>query len=102
MSDTMQHYHVTIIPQADKIAEVRKLLIQCEKQISLKKAENGPIIWYSSFDETDNQFFIEALFPNQEAVTFHGNNIESIVNNIGPLLAGPPESIIRSVFSMVH
>ena len=63
MSEIMRHYHVTIIPKSDKIAEVRELLIESEKQISLKKAENGPVSWCVSFDETENQFFIEALFP---------------------------------------
>ncbi len=102
MSETMQHYHVTIIPKADKIAEVRELLIETEKQISLKKAENGPVSWSVSFDETENKFVIDALFPNQEAVTFHEKNIESIVNQVGPLMAAPPEMIIRSVFLSVR
>jgi quinol monooxygenase YgiN len=102
MSETMQHWHVTIIPKADKIAEVRELLIETEKQISLKKAENGPVSWCVSSDETENKFFIEALFPNQEAVTFHTNNVDAISNQIFPLIAAPPEAIIRSVFLSVH
>jgi quinol monooxygenase YgiN len=100
MSDTMQHHHVTLIPREDKLAEARDLLLQCAKQVSLKKDENGPINWCASYDENKKHFFVDALFPNQEAVEFHQNNIQSIVKNFGELMAAPPETIVRSVFSI--
>ena len=87
MNDTMQHRHAIMIPKPDKIAEVRELLIQCEKQISLKRAEGGPVSWSASFDETTNRFFVDSIFPSEEALTFHQNNIGPILK-IGLLTKG--------------
>lgn len=102
MNDTMQHRHAIMSPKPGKIAEIRDLLIQCEKQITLKKAEGGPISWCASFDETTNQFFVDSIFSNEEALTVHQNNIGFILKNFATLLVAPPETTIRSVFTTIQ
>ena len=100
MNDTIHHRQAIMIPKPDKVAEVRELLIQCEKQISLKKAEGGPISWCASFDETANQFFVYSIFSNVEALAFHQNNIGPILKGIPSLLAAPIETTIHAVFTI--
>lgn len=100
MNNTMQHRHAIMIPKPDKVKEVRELLLECEKQISLKKAEGGPISWCASFDETTNQFFVDSIFSNEENLTFHQNNIGSILKGFANLLEAPPETTIHSVFTV--
>lgn len=100
MNDTIQHRQAMMIPKPDKVAEVRELLIQCEKQISLKKAEGGPISWCASFDETANQFFVDSIFSNEDALAFHQNNIGPILKGIPSLLVAPIETTIHAVFTI--
>ena len=100
MTDTMQHHHVVLVPQEDKIHEARELLMQCEKQVSLTRSDGGPISWCASFDETRKHFFVDALFVSQQAVEFHQNNIQQIVNHFGKIMASPPETTVRSVFTI--
>lgn len=102
MNKIMQHHHVILIPQKDKLEEARDLLLQCAKQISLKRSENGPVSWCASFDEDKKHFHVDALFPSQEAVEFHVNNIQFIVNQFGKLMAAPPETTVKSVFSIAE
>lgn len=100
MNDTMQHHHVILIPQEKKLTETHNLLLECAKQISLKKDENGPTSWCASYDESKKHFFVDALFSNQEAVEFHQNNMKPILKNASELLSEPPETIVRDVFSI--
>ena len=100
MNDTMQHHHVILIPRENKLAEARNLLLECAKLISLKRNENGPTSWCASYDENKKHFFVDALFSSQEAVEFHQNNMEPILKNAGELLAAPPETIVKHVFSI--
>lgn len=100
MNNTIQHRQATMIPKPDKIEAIRELLIQCEKQIALKKAEGGPISWCASFDETTNQFFVDSIFSDEQALAFHQNNIGPILKNIPNLLAAPLETRIYSVFTI--
>jgi len=102
MNDTMNHRHAIMTPKPDKIAEIRELLIKCEKQISLKKAEGGPISWFASFDESTNQFFVDSVFADEEALTFHQNNIGPILKGIPPLLAAPLDTTIHAIFTMAQ
>ncbi len=102
MNNTMQHRHAIMIPKPDKVAEVRELLIKCEKQISLKKGEGGPVSWCASFDEGSNQFIVDSIFSNEEALTFHSNNIGPILKNLPPLLTTPPETAVHLVFTIVQ
>ena len=102
MNNSMNHRRATMTPKPDKIAEIRALLIKCEKQISLKKAEGGPISWFASFEEGTNQFFVDSIFLNEEALKFHQNNIGPILKDIPPLLAAPLETTIHSVFTMAQ
>ncbi|PSU45409.1 hypothetical protein C9J12_22875 [Photobacterium frigidiphilum] len=99
MNDTMQHHHVTLIPRGNKVTETYELLLQCAKQVSLKKNENGPISWCASYDENKKHFFVDALFPSQEAVEFHQKNLKPILENASELITAPPETIVRHVFS---
>jgi hypothetical protein len=102
MTNTMQHHSVTLIPHENKVNETRELLLQCARQIASKKHENGPISWSASFDENKKHFFVDALFPNQESVIFHQNNIKSIVKNFSTLMAVPSETIIKGVFTIAE
>jgi quinol monooxygenase YgiN len=96
----MNHRRATMTPKPDKIAQIRELLIKCEEQISLKKAEGGPVSWFASFDETTNLFFVDSIFANEEALAFHQNNIGPILKGIPSLLAAPLETAIHPVFSI--
>ncbi len=98
MVNSMQHHHVVLVPQADKINEARELLLQCERQVALKQSEDGPSSWCASFDEDKQHFHVDALFLNQQAVEFHQDNIQSIVNDFGKIMAAPPQTQIKSVF----
>jgi hypothetical protein len=102
MNDTMNHRRAIMTPKPDKIAEIRELLMKCATQISLKKAEGGPISWFASFEESTNQFFVDSIFLNEEALKFHQNNIGPILKGIPPLLAAPLETTIHSVFTIAE
>ncbi len=102
MNDTIQHRQAIMTPKPEKIQEVRELLIQCEKQISLRKAEGGPISWCASFDETTNQFFVDSIFANEDALAFHQNNIGPILKGVPPLLAAPLQTTIHTVFAIAQ
>ena len=102
MSDTMQHRHAIMIPKPDKIAEIRELLIEVEKQISLRKTDGGPVSWCASFDEATSRFFVDSIFANEEAPTFHQNNIGPILKGIAPLLAAPLETTVAPVFAIAQ
>jgi len=102
MSNTIQHRQAIMTPKPDKIEEVRELLIQCEQQISSKKAEGGPISWCASFDEETNQFIVASVFANEEALQFHQNNIGAILKSVPALLAAPLETTVHSVFAVAQ
>ncbi len=102
MSNTMEHRRAIMTPKADKIEAVRELLIKCEQQISLKKAEGGPIAWFASFDEETNRFFVDSVFASEEALAFHQNNIGFILKDVPGLLAAPLETSIRNVFTIAQ
>lgn len=102
MNNSMQHRHAIMTPKPDAIAAIRDLLNKCKKQISLKKGEGGPISWFASFEESTNQFFVDSVFLNEEALAFHANNIGFILKDLPPLLASPPETIIHSVFTIAE
>ena len=99
MTNSMQHHHVTFLIQEDKVNEIQNLIEQCEKQVSLKKNENGPTSWCVSFDEDKKRLFVDALFPNQEAFEFHRNNIQSYIEKLMELTIEPPQRTVGSVFS---
>ena len=92
-----QHHHVILTPRADKIDETRGLLRECARLVAARKAENGPTSWCFGFDEATKAFFVEALFPSQDAVAFHQSNVAPTVKQFGALMAKPPETIIRPV-----
>lgn len=92
------HHHVILTPRPDQVDATRELLLECARQVSLKKDENGPSSWWASFDEEKGAFLVEALFANQEAVQFHQGNIGPIVKRFGALMAAPPETVVRAVF----
>ncbi len=100
MSNTMEHRRAIMTPKPDKIEAVRELLVTCEKQISLKMSEGGPVIWFAAFDETTNQFYVESIFANEEALAFHQNNIGPILQDLPPLLTAPLETTIHAVFTI--
>ncbi len=102
MNDSMNHRRAIMTPKPDKVADIRELLIQCEKQISLKKAEGGPVSWFASFDENTNLFYVDSIFANEEALAFHQNNIGPILKNIPPLLAAPLETAVHPVFTIAQ
>jgi quinol monooxygenase YgiN len=102
MNDTMQHRHAIMTPKSDKIVEVRDLLIKCEEQISLKRAEGGPISWCASFDEATNRFFVDSVFADEEALAFHQNNIGPILKGVPALLAAPLETILQPVVAVAQ
>ena len=102
MSNTMEHRRATMTPKSDKVEEVRELLIRCGEQISLKKAEGGPVTWFASFDETTNQFYVDSVFSSKEALAFHQNNIGFILKDVPALLAAPLETTIRAVFTIAE
>ena len=87
------------IKKPDKIEEVRDLLIQCAEQISLKLNEGGPDAWFATFDEETNQFYLDSVFANDEALAFHQNNVGPILKNMPPLLATPLDTTINTVFT---
>ena len=68
---SQQHHHVILTPRADKIDETRGLLRECARLVAARKAENGPTSWCFGFDDATKAFFVEALFPSQDAVAFH-------------------------------
>ena len=102
MNNTIQYRQAIMTPKADKIDDIRQLLIQCEKQISLKKAEGGPISWSASFDEATSLFYVDSIFANEEELMFHQKNIGSILKEMPPLLAAPLDTTIRSVFTVAQ
>ena len=102
MSNTMTHRHATMIPKSDKIDEIRELLVQCEQQISLKKAEGGPISWSASYDEESNRFYVDSIFADEEQLAFHQQNIGPILKGMFPLLEAPPEATIYAVFAVTQ
>lgn len=102
MNNTIQYRQAIMTPKADKVNEVRELLIQCEKQISLKKAEGGPISWSATFDEDTNLFYVDSIFANEDELMFHQQNIGSILKGMPPLLAAPLDTTIRSVFAVAQ
>ena len=98
MPNTMQHHHVTLRPKADQIEATRVLLLECAMLVANRKAENGPLSWCASFEEAAQVFSVEALFPNQEALAFHQENIQSVLRKFAPCMVAPPETIVRKVF----
>lgn len=97
----MEHHHVILIPQADKIDEARDLLKQSAEKIKAKRHENGPLTWSASFDEGKQHFYVDAIFKDANALAFHQNNMKDLVQQFGPLMAAPPETIVSEVFSDV-
>lgn len=95
----MQHHHVILISQADKISETRELLKQTADRVVAKQDENGPLTWAASFDEGKEQFYVDAVFKDAEALAFHQNNIQDIVQQFSQIMAAPPETIVSDVFS---
>lgn len=93
----MEYQHVTVTPQPDKVAEVRDLLDQVAALVTAKKAENGPMSWCATVSDDGKQFFVEALFENQEAIEFHQANIGDVFVKFFDLIAEPPETTILSV-----
>lgn len=102
MNNTLEHRRATMTPQMDKIAEIQELLTQCEKQISLKKAEGGPVSWFASFDETTNKFYVDSIFASPDALAFHQQNIGPILKNLPPMLAAPLETTIHPVLALAQ
>lgn len=100
MNNTMQHHHVKLTPQADKLSETRELLLECAQQVALHKHENGPSSWCATYDETAQVFYVEALFADEQAVKFHQANISDIVKRFGSVMAKPPETMILHVFAV--
>ena len=98
MEYTMQHHHVTLRPRADQVDATRALLLQCAMLVIDRKEENGPLSWCASFDETNQVFFVEALFPNQEAVVFHQANIKPVLKKFSACISAPPVTLVRKVF----
>ena len=101
MADSMQYHHVTLKPKADRLEETRKLLLQCAVQVLAHKPK-GPLTWCASFDEENQVFLVEALFPNQEAVAFHQNNIKAQLRAFSTCMAAPPETVQHEVFLSVR
>jgi len=95
---SMLHHHVTLTPRPDQVDATRELLHECATQVLLKKDENGPSSWWSSYDEVRGVFFVEALFADEDAVQFHQGNIQPIVERFGALMAAPPDTVVRAVF----
>lgn len=92
-----EHQHVTITPQPDKVDETRDLLNQVAELVTSKQPDNGPTSWWASISEDGRQFFVEALFENQEAVEFHQANIADVFAQFFDVVAEPPETIIGQV-----
>ncbi|MBI1349738.1 MAG: hypothetical protein GC156_01300 [Actinomycetales bacterium] len=99
MSTTSQVHHVTLIPQADKVEQTRALLVQCAERVAAARPDNGPLAWRASFDEEVGALIVDAIFPDEEAVAFHQANIKDIVATFAPMMAAPPITEIRMVFT---
>ena len=97
----MQHHHAIFKIKAESFNTCKELVVECQKLINAKIAGNGPMSWDASFDKKNNIIYIDGLFKNQEAVTFHQNNIKTIVGKAMPLLDGPPQTIVSEVFSFI-
>jgi quinol monooxygenase YgiN len=97
---TMQHHHVILVPQSDKVAAARALLEQCGARVAEKRPANGPLSWSASFDAEKGCFYVDALFASDEAVKFHQANIQDLLAGFRPMMAAPPQTIIRPVFTI--
>ncbi len=83
----------------EKFEEFKALVIESQVLIEAKISENGPMNWDASFDKDSNTIYIDSVYENEEALLFHQNNIQQIVQDAMPLLAAPPESVDSEVFS---
>lgn len=97
MNPTAQHHHVILTPKAECIEQARDLLIECASQIALH-APNGPSSWDASYDDEKKVFHIDALFPDQDEVVFHQENILSLTQQFASMMGAPPVVEIRAVF----
>ena len=102
MNSTITHRQAIMTPKPDKIEEVRQLLVQCEEQIMLRKAEGGPISWCAAFDEETNLFYVTSTFESEESLKFHQGNIGPILKGVPPLLAAPLNTTVRTVFAVAR
>lgn len=101
MSDSPQHHHVILAPRPDAVDAARELLVRCAERVAAKKAQNGPSSWSASWDENAGHFVVEAVFPSEDAVRFHQENIKDLVANFGSMMAAPPRTVISRPFAAV-
>ena len=94
----MQHHHITVHPKPGHVHTTRTLLLECTLLVHNRKAEIGPLSWFASFDDVEQTFHVEVLFHNQEAVAFHKENIQSVLNKVSAYSITPPRTTVRDVF----
>lgn len=98
MQHTMQHHHAILRVKADQVEATRVLLLECALLVADRKGENVPLSWFASFDESTLAFHVEALFPNQEAIAFHQENIQPLLKKFDDCMVAPPATTVREVF----
>lgn len=97
-TSSRQHHEVTFTPMPAQVEAVRELLVRCAAQVT-RQPGVGPSSWCASFDEARQVFLVEAYFPSQSAALNHMVNLQGLLKEFAPLLAAPPQTVIRHVFA---
>ena len=84
MQHTMQHHHAILRVKAEQVEATRVLLLECALLVADRKGENGPLSWFTSFDES--------------TLAFHGENIQPLLKKFDDCMVAPPATTVREVF----